>query len=930
MIARTIWTGWAKRRHARRWKACAAILSVLSVATAPLAKGAVSVISIDYPADQSIFPPEITAPTFLWRDPVVTANFWKLDIAFADGSTPIHVTSRGERMRIGRIDPDCISKSNELPQLTPTQRASRTWTPGALLWASIKKHSVAGAASVTITGYAQQLARAGNSAAISRGQVIIRTSKDPVSAPIFYRDVPLMPTETEKGQIKPLAPQALPLVNWRLRAVGERTSRLLLSDMPVCANCHSFSADGKTMGMDLDGLQNNKGQYFLTSVKPEISVARQDVIQWRSEAGRLQGNIRAGFMSQVSPDGQFVATTINPAELDAPQARAPRSNYYVTNYRDYRFLQVFFPTRGILAWYSRATGKLQPLPGADDPRFVQMTAVWSPDGQYLVFARAAAQEPNPEAAPPAIVANDSNERQIRYDLYRIPFDHGKGGMPEPLAGAAGNGMSNTFPKVSPDGKWVVYVQCRNGQLMRPDSQLYIVPAAGGTARRMRCNTPLMNSWHSFSPNGRWLVFSSKGRSPYTQMYLTHIDEDGNDSPAILIENATAANRAVNLPEFVNVAPDGVRKLGGPAIDFYKSFNRALFLQKRGRLEESAVEWARAIEDNPEDPLARDNFGMILLLARRREEAGRQIEKARELRLRNALNAVSGKAAPHNELGVFLLHAGRSGEALAQFRKAVEIEPGNAAAHCHLGETLVVQQKLDDAISEFERALALDSRYAPALYHLGSAQEKLGRPEAAIASWRQALALNPSYADAHLRFAHALSARGNEADALEHWRAGLQSRPNDFRALQEAAWVLATSSNTELRNGREALAFAVRALQLAHGRGPTKETTVEAATPDASYAGETHAGEASPRNGSLHNSAIPTTTISGYEAAALDTLAAAYAECGRFTDAVSTARRALVAEPSPRAGEIKARIRLYERQLPFHRQSEGGPPGLIGK
>ncbi len=70
---------------------------------------------------------------------------------------------------------------------------------------------------------------------------------------------------------------------------------------------------------------------------------------------------------------------------------------------------------------------------------------------------------------------------------------------------------------------------------------------------MRCNTPLMNSWHSFSPNGRWMVFSSKSRSPYTQMFLTHLDENGNDTPPILIENSTAANRAVNIPEFVNIA-----------------------------------------------------------------------------------------------------------------------------------------------------------------------------------------------------------------------------------------------------------------------------------------------------------------------------------------------------------------------------------------
>ena len=53
---------------------------------------------------------------------------------------------------------------------------------------------------------------------------------------------------------------------------------------------------------------------------------------------------------------------------------------------------------------------------------------------------------------------------------------------------------------------------------------------GGQARKMNCSTPLMNSWHSFSPNGRWMVFSSKSRSPFTQMYLTHLDDKGNDSP----------------------------------------------------------------------------------------------------------------------------------------------------------------------------------------------------------------------------------------------------------------------------------------------------------------------------------------------------------------------------------------------------------------
>jgi hypothetical protein len=574
-------------------------------------------ITIDYPADGSVFPPEITAPVFLWRDADKSVTTWQIDVSFADGTAPIHVTSRGERMRVGRIDPDCVAPTNELPKLSPRQAASHTWTPDRATWETIKKHSVSGPAKIVIRG-----------AGFSSGRVTIRTSRDPVGAPIFYRDVPLMPTETKKGRIEPLALGALPLVAWRIRNIGEPESRVVMENMPVCANCHSFSRDGTTMGMDLDGLQNNKGRYFLAQVKPETVVHKEDVIQWSSPKGKLNGNIRVGFMSQVSPDGRHVVTTIDPSET---ASSSPTSNYYVTNFKDYRFLQVFYPTRGILAWYARETGVLQPLPGADDPRFVQMGGVWSPDGKYIVFARAPAKEPYPEGLAPAKFANDPNENPIQYSLYRVPFNGGKGGAPELLVDSSRNGMSNTFPKVSPDGRWIVFVQARNGMLMRPDSQLYIVPAGGGEPRRMRCNTTLMNSWHSFSPNGRWLVFSSKSRSPYTQMYLTHIDAQGNDSPAILVENTTAANRAVNIPEFVNIPPDGLRSLGGPAIEYYKLFNSAMYLQKRGRLEESAARWRQVLEISPDDQMAHANLGMVLMLAGHRKEAGEHLDKAKDLR-----------------------------------------------------------------------------------------------------------------------------------------------------------------------------------------------------------------------------------------------------------------------------------------------------------
>jgi hypothetical protein len=593
-------------------------------------------VTIDYPLDGSIFPPEITPPTFIWHDPAGGAVRWQIEVSFPDGSPAIKTMSAGERMRIGEIDPLCMSETNEVPRLTPGQETARTWRPDSDLWATIKKRSRGGAI-VTVTG----LRGVNSSAAVSRGRIRIHTSGDPVGAPIFYRDVPLMPRETEKGSIEPLAAHAVRLVKWRMRNIAEPRSRILMEQLPMCANCHSFSANGRWMGIDVDGLQRNRGMYALVPVKPETLIRNEDVIQWRTARRELRGSVRVGFMSQVSPDGAYVVTTLNPAELEASAASGshgpPASNYYVSNFTDYRFLQVFYPTRGILCWYSKKTGKLQPLPGADDPRFVQMGAVWSPDGRYLVFARAEAREPYTPGQGLARFANDPSETQIRYDLYRIPFNEGKGGTPEPIEGASRNGMSNSFPKISPDGRWIVFVKSVNGLLMRPDSRLHIVPARGGRAREMRCNTPLMNSWHSFSPDGRWMVFSSKSRSPYTQMYLTHIDSEGNDSPAILIENATAANRAVNIPEFVNVAPDELQHIGGPALDFYRYFDNAAYYQKEGQYTEAIPEWRKALEVNPDEPLAHQNLGVALMLTGQREEAGKHLQIAKELTARRARN-----------------------------------------------------------------------------------------------------------------------------------------------------------------------------------------------------------------------------------------------------------------------------------------------------
>ena len=826
-------------------------------------------ITIDYPEEGSIFPPEITPPTFLWRDGGKSAVFWRIDVSFGDGPATLHATSRGERLRIGRIDPDCVADTNQPPKLTPQLAAAHSWTPDLVTWQAIKRHSVASAATVTITGFRGDAPEQ----AVSRGKVAMRTSKDAVGAPIFYRDVPLMPSELEKGVIKPLAAEAIPLVAWRVRNVGEVRSRVVMDNLPLCANCHSFSSDGKTMGMDLDGLQGNRGMYILAPVAPEMAIRQQDLIQWSSPEGKLKGNVRVGFMSQVSPDGQYVVTTVNPASM-AATSQEPPSNYYVANFKDYRFLQVFYPTRGILSWYSRQTGVLQPLPGADDPQYVQMGAVWAPGGEYLVFARAQATDPNPPGVPLAQFANDPNELQLKYDLYRVAFHNGQGGTAEPIPGASRNGMSNTFPKVSPDGRWIVFVECRNGQLMRPDSQLYIVPAGGGRARRMRCNTPRMNSWHSFSPNSRWLVFSSKSRSPYTQMYLTHIDPDGNDSPPILIENATAANRAVNIPEFVNIAPDGLRQIGGPVVDYYRLFNSAAYLQRTRSYEASAAKWRRVLELSPDDETAHRNLGTVLLMTGHREESAAHFRKASEIKLRAALEADPTSARGFNDLGVLLVQTGRLEEAVAQFERAAGLKPDFAAAHANLGGALAKVGRLDEALIQLRKALESDAGYAPAHYYLGLVLSQRGDAPGAIREWRSALELDPKYAEAHDSLGAALYAQGRTAEALAHWRDAIQLQPNDALALRRAAWVLATSPDATIRHGGEALAFAVRAVEISGGN----------------------------------------------DARLLDTLAAAYAEKGQFANAALTARRAqarATEENQPAlADDIGIRIKLYEAEQPF--------------
>ena len=286
-----------------------------------------------------------------------------------------------------------------------------------------------------------------------------------------------------------------------------------------CANCHSVSRDGKTMGMDVDGPKNDKGLYALFPIQPQADDPqgeRHRLEHVPRQAGRqaARGLHVAGVARRAVRGDHHQRSGPRPDRLRAAQGpQGPASeNYYVANFKDYRFLQVFYPTRGILAWYSTASRRCCSRCPAPTTR---ATCTPTPPGARTASTWCLrARRPGTRirrASKMAEHANDPNETQIQYDLYRIPFNGGQGGKAEPIAGASRQRHEQQLPQ---DLARRTLDRVRAGAQRPADAPRRPALHRAGRGRRgapHACNTPLMNSWHSFSPNGRWLVFSSKSR-----------------------------------------------------------------------------------------------------------------------------------------------------------------------------------------------------------------------------------------------------------------------------------------------------------------------------------------------------------------------------------------------------------------------------------
>ena len=713
-------------------------------------KSDLAALTIDYPLDGTIVPPEILAPTFLWHDAAPQADAWLVDVTYGPASSHVYLLIAGAAARAGRDRPDGpVLHERDLPADAVSGFGPVVETLGTRVAGDQEvldgrvgdrddhglRQRDTGERGLSGPDDAEHVDRSGGGADL--------LSRCPVDA------------ATGVGKHDHAAAQG------RAAADQVASARHLASREPGHAQRYAlvrqlsqlFRGRQATMGMDIDGPRGDKGAYAIADITKDMVISKDEVISWNTFKDKTKKTL--GFMSRMSPDGRYAVTTLN--EL-----------IFVANYRDYKFGQVFYPTAGILAYYSAETGAMEALPGADDPNYVHLNPVWTPDGKTIIFARAGAMDPYPEGRPASTYAGDPNEIQIQYGLYRMPFNEGRGGTPTPIAGASATGMSDSFPKVSPDGKWIVFVKCKTGQLMRPDSELWIVPVEGGEARRMRANMSPMNSWHSFSPNGRWMVFSSKANTPYTQMFLTHIDEQGNDSPAVLIENATAANRAVNLPEFINRPYDEFAGIYVEAVEHYRDFDQGQDLAREGRIREAAAAFEKALEQTSGESRLHVSLSKAYLNLGEYDKAMEQTRKALEINTYNY--------EMHMNLGFLLARKGETRTALEHLSAATRINPLHPLLWYNRATLYVQLKDYESALSDYTEALELQPRYPDALNGRGMVRRLTGDEQGAMADFDDSIRVNPKGYQPRFFKALMLKDRGEMAQALEQLDAALEVAP----------------------------------------------------------------------------------------------------------------------------------------------------------
>jgi Flp pilus assembly protein TadD len=290
------------------------------------------------------------------------------------------------------------------------------------------------------------------------------------------------------------------------------------------------------------------------------------------------------------------------------------------------------------------------------------------------------------------------------------------------------------------------------------------------------------------------------------------------------------------------------------------------LAEMGDYRASADRLLAAIKVDPEDPILRQQLGTVLGELGETAQAIEHLTKALEM-----------VASPdvHVILGNLYVDQGDGEKAVSHYRQALVLDPDDIDAHYNLGVQLGKQGEQKEAEAHYRAVLEVDGAHAEAANNLGVAlllQDKRGE---SIQYFERAVRLEPSDEDARRNLAMALLGEARVDDAIAVLQDGLARTPEAPQLANYLAWVRATNPDAQHRDGAEAIRLA------------------ELACKGTQYS----------------------------DANFLDTLAAAYAEAGRFDDAVATSKRALelAADRPTQAAEFRSRLALYEAGTAYREQ-----------
>lgn len=226
------------------------------------------------------------------------------------------------------------------------------------------------------------------------------------------------------------------------------------------------------------------------------------------------------------------------------------------------------------------------------------------------------------------------------------------------------------------------------------------------------------------------------------------------------------------------------------------------------------------------------------------------------------------------LGEAVLMLGRTTEAITHFERALHNAPRLATAHGSLGAALLKIGQVEAALSHFQQSLESKPNQASVHSSMAVALLEIGRVDESMTHLRKALEIDPNDGDTHYNLGNTFLQMGRARESLAAYNQAIKINPADAHALNNMAWILATWPDALIRDGNKAVALAERADSLTQGESPVIGAT----------------------------------------------LAAAYAESGRFDDAVKRAQRALqlAIAQGDRAGadSIRAQLEFYQSGSAF--------------